>query len=89
MPYQHENTPHAVSKPICPACAAGYHNEVLVIPEQCTCPCHGTAVPKVAKSIADGCRSIADSTESLTSPLHRISYEGFLGDCRLQTGVDV
>ena len=42
MPYKHETTPQATPKPVCTACAAGYHDEVLVTIEHCACPCHGT-----------------------------------------------
>ena len=38
---QHETTPQT-TKPVCAACAAGYHDEVLVNSEHCACPCHGS-----------------------------------------------
>ena len=40
-----ESIPRA-PKPVCPACAAGYHDEVQVTPVHCACPCHGTETPK-------------------------------------------
>ncbi len=86
---QHETTSQVTTKPVCAACATGYHDEVLVITEQCACPCHGTAVPEVAKSIADDCRSIADSPESAhvpcTEQVTRVWWS--IADCR--RGVDV
>jgi len=42
MANQHETTLQAAPKPVCPACAAGYHDEVLVTHQDCACPCHGT-----------------------------------------------
>ena len=84
---QHETTPQITTKPVCAACAAGYHDEVLNILEQCACPCHGTEVlPENSKSvaIADDCRSIADSTQSLqvtyTESVTRDSWA--IADCR-------
>ena len=46
MIHQHEttpqiSTPQVTRKPICNACSNGYHDQVLVSHEGCSCPCHG------------------------------------------------
>jgi hypothetical protein len=86
---QDQITPQVTLRPVCSACATGYHDEVLSIHEQCGCPCHGTEVPKVAKSIADDCRSIADDSKSAQLPcVEQVARVlGSIADCR--RGVDV
>jgi hypothetical protein len=38
--------------PICKACAAGYHEQLLLVHERCECPCHGTASECAAYGVA-------------------------------------
>ena len=41
------STERAVHKqpvpPVCRACAAGHHEQLLLVHERCDCPCHGIA----------------------------------------------
>jgi hypothetical protein len=37
---------------VCMACAAGYHEQILLAPERCACPCHGTRTPCLDYEVA-------------------------------------
>lgn len=38
--------PEQSPAPICLSCAAGHHEQPMLVHESCDCPCHGTTLPK-------------------------------------------
>jgi hypothetical protein len=38
--------------PICLACAAGHHEQPVLVHESCDCPCHGTPLESAGNEVA-------------------------------------